>query len=99
MWASPKVWRLHRRIKYHVALTVIALLVNLAITVSGFLILFDGGPFWLIIISWILRYVHIALDTLVLYSALETPVFHLPANSNFQDSNGNSIHPHSVLRY
>eukprot|EP00904_Undaria_pinnatifida_P005762 jgi/Undpi1/2315/HiC_scaffold_13.g05698.m1 len=72
-----EVWRLHRRIKLHVALTTIALLVDIQITVAGVLIVVNGGPFWLIIVAWILRYVHIALDTLVLYSAHETPVFYL----------------------
>ena len=75
-----QVWRLHRRIKLHVALTTIALLVDIQITVAGVLIVVNGGPFWLIIVAWILRYVHIALDTLVLYSAHETPVFYLESD-------------------
>ena len=96
MTALLQVWRLHRRIKYHVALTAIALLVNVAITVSGALILLDDGPLYLIIISWILRYAHIALDTLVLYSALETPVFHL---ESFQDIAGSSNLRQRIIRY
>lgn len=72
-----QVWALHRRIKYHVALTAIAMMVNIVIAVAGVMSIVNDGPLTLIVISWILRYVHIALDTMVLYSALETPVFHL----------------------
>lgn len=91
-----QVWRLHRRIKFHVALTTIALLGNVLITVAGTLIVVNGGPFWLIVVSWIVRYVHIALDTLVLYIALETPVFHL--ESDCQDSGGVDVPPEVSLR-
>ena len=94
--SSFKVWNLHRRIKCHVALTTIALLGNVLITVAGTLIVVNGGPFWLISVSWILRYVHIALDTLVLYIALETPVFHL--ESDCQDSGGVDVPAEVSLR-
>lgn len=97
MMALLQVWRLHRRIKFHVALTIIALFGNILITVAGTLIVVNGGPFWLIIVSWIVRYVHIALDTLVLYMALETPVFHL--ESDRQHSGGDVPCVHTTLRY
>eukprot|EP00904_Undaria_pinnatifida_P005765 jgi/Undpi1/2318/HiC_scaffold_13.g05701.m1 len=91
-----EAWGLHGRIKFHVALTTIALMVNVAITVAGFLVIDDHTRFWLIILSWVLRYVHIALDTLVLYSALETPVIHL--ESSLPDSGSVSVYPHVALR-
>ena len=83
-----QVWKLHGRIKFHVALTAIALFVDLHIAVAAVLIVVNDGPYWLFILSWALRFVHIALDTLVLYSALETPVFHLESDCEEVASNG-----------
>ncbi|CAM9129184.1 unnamed protein product [Laminaria digitata] len=92
-----EVWRLHRRIKFHVALTIIALMVDIFVAAAGFLLIINHGPLWLIVTSWVLRYVHIALDTLVLYIALETPVFHLGRNIPSCASMG--VHPqHVALR-
>ena len=92
----PQVLRLHGRIKFHVALTTIALLVDITITVAGVLIVVHKGP-WLFIISWTLRFSHIALDTLVLYSALETPLFNLEINVS--QTSSSSIPPRAALRY
>ena len=94
---SLQVWHLHRRIKYHVALTTIALLVDLFVSVGAFFIITNRSPFWLIIVTWVLRYVHIALDTLVLYSALETPVFHL--GRDLTECAGIGSPPPAALRY
>lgn len=91
-----QVWRLHGRIKFHVVLTVIALMVNVAITLAGVLMIVDHGRYSLIVISWMLRYVHIALDTLVLYSALETPVFHL--ESDCPVARTFTIHPQVAIQ-
>lgn len=93
---SLQVWGLHGRIKFHVALTAIALIVNIAITAGGILMVVDISRYSLTVISWVLRYVHIALDTLVLYSALETPVFQL--ESDWPERVSISIHPQVVLR-
>lgn len=86
-----QVWRLNTRIKFHVALTVIALLVDLFVGIGGIYYMIHGGPFWIIITAWLVRYVHIALDTLVLYSALETPIFKL--GRNLPDSAMIGAHP------
>lgn len=94
---SPQVWRLHGRIKFHVALTAIALFVDLHITVAGLLLVVNQGPYWLFIISWVLRFVHIALDTLVLYSALETPLFLL--DDNYTETASISVRSHIAPRY
>ena len=90
------MWALHGRIKFHVALTAIALFVDLHITAAGLLMVINQGPYWLFIISWILRFVHIALDTLVLYSALETPLFLLELNVSETATVG--VRPHAAPR-
>lgn len=63
-------WVIHRRIKYYFGLTVIATTVNLVLGINGILFLiWDRDPL-LLAVSWTMRQVHIALDTLVLYGAL-----------------------------
>lgn len=93
----PQVWRLHGRIKFHVALTAIALLVDIQITVAGVVMVVNNGPYGLFIISWALRFVHIALDTLVLYSALDTPVIQL--DFNYPESVSSAIFPQVAPHY
>lgn len=67
----------HPRIRIHFCLTTIALAVNILITAGGVCYIVAGGPLWLFFYSWIGRYVHIGLDTLVLYGALSVPSFNL----------------------
>lgn len=69
----PKVWGLHRRIKFYMTLTVIAILVDLSLGIGGVVyVLHEEYKPALIVATWTARHVHIALDTLVLYSALGT---------------------------
>ena len=60
----------HRRIKFYFGLTMIAIFVDLAIGVGGVLYLVGGKDPMYIAVTWTMRHIHIALDTLVLYSAL-----------------------------
>ncbi|CAM9926306.1 unnamed protein product, partial [Scytosiphon promiscuus] len=64
-----QVWRVHRRIKYYMGLTLIAITVDLGVGVGGILFVLTDYPLYTIV-TWAARHVHIALDTLVLYSAL-----------------------------
>ncbi|CAN0348466.1 unnamed protein product [Laminaria digitata] len=66
-----QVWRLHRRIKFYIFLSLIAIVVDLAIGIGGIVYVLDQRyKATLIMVTWTMRHVHIALDTLVLYSAL-----------------------------
>lgn len=49
---------------------MIAIFVDLAIGVGGVLYLVGGKDPMYIAVTWTMRHIHIALDTLVLYSAL-----------------------------
>eukprot|EP00903_Cladosiphon_okamuranus_P012700 g11874.t1 len=64
-------WMLHRRIRYYFGLTVLGTAVNLALGICGTLFVAGGQEHPILIIaSWVFRYVHIALDTIVLYGVL-----------------------------
>lgn len=63
-------WKIHRRIRFYFGLTVIAITVNLAVGIGGLLHLAWKRKTILYAISWGMRNIHIALDTLVLYSVL-----------------------------
>lgn len=65
-----QVLSVHRRIKFYFGLTMIAIFVDLAIGVGGVLYLVGGKDPMYIAVTWTMRHIHIALDTLVLYSAL-----------------------------
>lgn len=85
-----QVWQLHNRIKFYFALTVIAIMVDLTIGIGG-LIYITNERFSSIAIttSWAMRHVHIALDTLVLYSALGVTSSKMdiaPSSSTGEDS-------------
>lgn len=67
---TAQVLSVHRRIKFYFGLTMIAIFVDLAIGVGGVLYLVGGKDPMYIAVTWTMRHIHIALDTLVLYSAL-----------------------------
>lgn len=72
-----QVWQLNRRIKLHLVLTAIAIAVDIGITVAGLVVIvYDAGVEY-IFVTWNMRYVHIALDTIALYFSLATPAFSL----------------------
>lgn len=72
---SLQVWKLHGRIKFYIVLTIIAVMVDLSIGIGGivYVLHYHLKP-PLIAATWTARHVHIALDTLVLYSALSDTV-------------------------
>ncbi|CAM9897288.1 unnamed protein product [Scytosiphon promiscuus] len=85
-----QVWRLHRRIKCYIALSMIATLVDLAIGVGGVVYLVTSWEI-LIVLSWTMRHIHIALDTIVLYSALGvTTSYDSPTSITNEDQSGDS---------
>eukprot|EP00752_Nemacystus_decipiens_P008538 g7625.t1 len=64
-------WRLHARIRFYFGLTVVGIAVNLGLGISGAVnVLADKFNPLVIVWSWAFRYVHVALDTIVLYGAL-----------------------------
>lgn len=65
-----KCWQAHARIKYYFGLSCIAVAVNLVIGVGGLLwVSWKRDPRFLVV-GWCMRYLHIALDTIVLYGVL-----------------------------
>ncbi|CAM9325465.1 unnamed protein product [Pylaiella littoralis] len=72
-----QVWQLHRRIKYYIALSATATVVDLAIGIGGVVYVVHSQYMpTLIVATWTMRHIHIALDTLVLYSALGVTTKH-----------------------
>lgn len=72
------MWKIHIRIRFYLGLTVIAIIVNLAIAAGGLVFIISGPDsksVLIMLMTYWMRYVHIALDTLVLYSALGTSSF------------------------
>lgn len=68
---NAQVWQLHARIKFYMILTAIGIIVDLAIGIGGVVyVLHERYKVVLIAVTWTMRHVHIALDTLVLYGAL-----------------------------
>eukprot|EP00752_Nemacystus_decipiens_P002690 g2512.t1 len=64
-------WRIHARIRFYFGLTLVGIAVNLCIGICGLVnTLSDGFNAPLIVWSWVFRYVHVALDTIVLYGVL-----------------------------
>lgn len=70
-----QAWHLHSRIRCYFILTVIAIVVDVAISVGGILFLFVRVSILTVSVTWIVRYLHIAMDTLVLYGVLGTTSF------------------------
>ncbi|CAM9229600.1 unnamed protein product [Scytosiphon promiscuus] len=64
-------WTTYVRIRYYFGLTLLGMVVNLALGICGTIFVSLNNPDSRILIwSWILRYIHIALDTVVLYGVL-----------------------------
>eukprot|EP00903_Cladosiphon_okamuranus_P012468 g11677.t1 len=64
-------WKLHARIRFYFVLTLIGTAINLSIGICGLInVLSKDYKALLIIWSWIFRYIHIALDTIILYGVL-----------------------------
>ena len=82
------MWHLHRRIKFYIFLSLIAIVVDLAIGIGGVVYVLDSRyKATLIVVTWTMRHVHIALDTLVLYSALSiTTKVAVEVGRNFRPS-------------
>lgn len=72
-----QVWHLNRRIKLHLTLTAIAILVDIGITIAGVSVVLFEAEYDYMFATWNMRYVHIALDTAVLYTSLATPSFNI----------------------
>lgn len=62
---------LHRRIRFYFGLTAIAVIANISIGICGVIFIESGRrSHMLLAVSWSLRHLHIALDTLGLYGVL-----------------------------
>ncbi|CAM9379811.1 unnamed protein product [Ectocarpus fasciculatus] len=73
MQAIKECWKIHARIRYYFCLTLIGTAVNLALGISGLNYVFHANAGeHLLSLTFALRYVHIALDTVVLYGVLGT---------------------------
>lgn len=82
----------HRRIKFYFGLTMIAIFVDLAIGVGGVLYLVGGKDPMYIAVTWTMRHIHIALDTLVLYSALGEARFDMETTQPSAGSSNEQVH-------
>eukprot|EP00752_Nemacystus_decipiens_P005592 g5061.t1 len=64
-------WNTHRRIRYYFGLTVVGTAVSLGIGICGTINVNLEEPNKLLFVwSWVFRFIHIALDTFVLYGVL-----------------------------
>ncbi|CAM9229526.1 unnamed protein product [Scytosiphon promiscuus] len=64
-------WKIHVRIRYYFGLTLLGTVVNLALGICGSIHVSQDNPdSRLLIWSWLFRYIHISLDTVVLYGVL-----------------------------
>ncbi|CAM9158442.1 unnamed protein product [Hapterophycus canaliculatus] len=71
MQEVKECWRIHLRIRYYFGLTLLGTVANLALGICGTIyVASDNKDSRLLGSSWMLRYVHIALDTVVLYGVL-----------------------------
>ncbi|CAM9508298.1 unnamed protein product [Ectocarpus fasciculatus] len=65
-------WRIHARIRYYFCLTLLGTAVNLGLGICGSAFVIGNRQQPLLQIwSWIFRYIHIAVDTFVLYGILQ----------------------------
>eukprot|EP00752_Nemacystus_decipiens_P005588 g5057.t1 len=64
-------WKIHIRIRYYFGLTIIGTAVNLGLGICGtiYTIRKNKGEL-MVVITWAFRYIHVALDTIVLYGVL-----------------------------
>ncbi|CAM9868191.1 unnamed protein product [Ectocarpus fasciculatus] len=73
MQEIKECWKIHARIRYYFILTAIGIAINLAIGISGISYVFRANARETIVFaSWGLRFVHVALDTFVVYGVLGT---------------------------
>lgn len=85
---SLQVWEYNNRIKLHLALTAIAIAVDVGIAFVGvYIVANDNGgtmdnSIAMTIGTWQMRNAHIALDTIVLHFALATPIFSLNSDNS-----------------
>lgn len=63
-------WNMHRRIRFYFSLSIIGIIVHMAVGVGGLLYVTWKEESMFVAVSWGMRNVHTALDTLVLYGAL-----------------------------
>ncbi|CAM9944371.1 unnamed protein product [Ectocarpus fasciculatus] len=83
-------WRIHARIRYYFGLTLLGTAVNLGLGVCGVIFVFGEEPL-LQIWSWLFRYIHIALDTFVLYGVLqEGDIDERGGNNRSSENNGHN---------
>ncbi|CAN0081639.1 unnamed protein product [Ectocarpus sp. 12 AP-2014] len=74
MTEIKECWKTHARIRYYFGLTLIATGVNLILGICGVIYLIgDREEPQLIVVSWTLPHIHIALDTMALYGVLGAP--------------------------
>ncbi|CAN0129325.1 unnamed protein product [Ectocarpus sp. 4 AP-2014] len=65
-------WEAHIRIRYYLCLTLLGTAVNLGLGICGVVfVIGDQQESLLQIWSWLFRYIHIAVDTFVLYGVLQ----------------------------
>eukprot|EP00752_Nemacystus_decipiens_P002664 g2492.t1 len=66
-----ETWKIHVRIRFYFALTLVGIAVNITVGVCGVInLLSDDIRYQLIKLSATFRYIHIALDTVALYGVL-----------------------------
>eukprot|EP00752_Nemacystus_decipiens_P002662 g2490.t1 len=64
-------WKIHARIRFYFLLTLSGIFVNLGLGICGMInVLRDDFIYLLLAWSWSFRYIHFALDTIVLYGVL-----------------------------
>lgn len=81
--SSHQVWGLNRRVKFYFCLTVIAMVVDLAIGSGGiFTYVSQTSAEEYVSVTFSMRNLHIALDTIVLYGALGETKFVIASSSS-----------------
>ncbi|CAN0058933.1 unnamed protein product [Ectocarpus sp. 6 AP-2014] len=95
-------WRIHTRIRYYLCLTVLGTGISLSIGICSTVFVLGGlKQTRLAIWAWVFRYIHIALDTFVLYGVLrEKDLDERVGNARPSDINSNStvdVPPPSTL--
>ncbi|CAM9240864.1 unnamed protein product [Ectocarpus sp. 4 AP-2014] len=86
-------WRIDERIRYYFCLTLLGTAVNIAIGIcSTLFVIGDTDEPRLAIWSWASRYIHVALDTFVLYGVLrEKDIDERGGNARSSNNNCNDI--------
>ncbi|CAN0564654.1 unnamed protein product [Ectocarpus sp. 12 AP-2014] len=86
-------WRIDARIRYYFCLTLLGTAVNIGIGIcSTLFVIGDMDEPRLAIWSWVSRYIHVALDTVVLYGVLrEKDMDERGGNARSSNNNCNDI--------